>query len=146
MCDQCDYGALLRSVGLSGTPRQELVLETIGNNKGVLRPSEILGRVRQRAPINRVTLYRILDVLVEKKLVRRLSASDRTFRYGFAGSSRHPDHAHFHCVKCGLMECLDPDSVPLEVERSQQFQSMKVERMEIRLDGLCETCRSHSGI
>lgn len=142
MCHQCDYPDLLRSVGLSPTPRRERVLEIIGNHQGVLRASEILAVVRKRISIDRVTLYRILDLLVEKRLVQRLSAGDRTFRYGLAGTSRHPDHAHFHCVRCGLMECLDPGSVPLEVNRSAHLQSMRIERMEIRLDGLCQRCRS----
>jgi len=142
MCHECDYGALLQSVGLSGTPRRALVLETIGSHEGVLRPREILERVRRRTSMNRVTLYRILDLLVENNLVRRLSASDRTFRYGLAGNSRHPDHAHFHCLRCGLMECLDPVSVPLEVRRPRQLGASEIRRMEIRFDGLCETCRS----
>ncbi len=146
MCDQCDYGILLRSAGLSDTPRRELVLETIGNHQGVLRPSEILEKVRRRISINRVTLYRILDLLVQKKLVQRLSAGDRTFRYGLAGTSRHPDHAHFHCVHCGLMECLDPASIPLDLRQSQHPQLMKIERMEVRLDGVCQTCRSHPDV
>lgn len=145
MCERCDYRALLQSVGLSGTARRELVLETIGNYHGVLRPSEILRRVRKRASINRVTLYRILDLLVEKGLVHRLSAGDRTFRYGLAATPQHPDHAHFRCVQCGRMECLEPGAVPLEVKKSGHLQSVTVQRVEIRLDGLCQACGSHSG-
>lgn len=146
MCNQCDYPTLLQSVGLPGTARRELVLETIGNHRDVLRPSEILERVRKRISINRVTLYRILDLLVEKDLVRRLSAGDRTFRYGLAGTPRHPDHAHFHCVQCGLMECMEPAAVPLEVKKFRHLQSAKIQRVEIRLDGLCQACQSHSGV
>jgi Fur family ferric uptake transcriptional regulator len=95
--------------------------------------------------MNRVTLYRILDRLVEKGLVRRLSASDRTFRYGLGGSSRHPDHAHFHCMECGAMECLDPELMPFKVRSSRDLESLNIQRMEIRLDGLCQACGSRDG-
>lgn len=145
MCEQCDYRALLQSVGLSGTTRRELVLETIGDYHGVLRPTEILRRVRKRASINRVTLYRILDLLVKKGLVRRLSAGDRTFRYGLSATPRHPDHAHFHCVQCGRMVCLEPAEVPLEVKKSGHLQTVIIQHVEIRVDGLCQACRSQSG-
>ena len=142
MCKQCDYRALLQSVGLSDTPRRHMVLKIIGNHQGVLRPSDILEKVRKRTSINRVTLYRILDILVEKGLVRRLSASDRTFRYGLAATPRHPDHAHFHCVQCGRMECLEPVAVPVEVGKSRRLQSVTIQNVEIRLDGLCQTCQA----
>jgi len=145
MCNQCDYQTLLRSAGLFGTPRRQMVLEIVGNHQGVLRPSEILEKMRKRTSINRVTLYRILDLLVEKGVVRRLSAGDRTFRYGLAPTPRHPDHAHFHCVQCGLMECLDPGAVPLGVKESRHLQTVTIQHVEIRFDGLCQTCQSRRG-
>ena len=142
MCNQCDYLNLLQSVGVSGTPRREMVLKAIGNHDGVLRPSEILERVRKQTSINRVTLYRILDLLVEKGLIRRLSAGDRTFRYGLAATPNHPDHAHFHCLQCGRMECLEPRGVPLGGENSRRLRSVTVQYVEIRFDGVCQTCQS----
>jgi Fur family ferric uptake transcriptional regulator len=145
MCSRCDYRALLQSVDLSSTPRRETVLAVIGNYQGVLRPSEILQRVQRETPINRVTLYRILDLLVDKGLVRRLSAGDRTFRYGLAATPRHPDHAHFHCVQCGQMECLDPIAVPLEVREAEYLRSVSIQQIEIRIDGLCQACESQNG-
>jgi Fur family ferric uptake transcriptional regulator len=144
VCERCDYRELLRSVGLAGTARREMILETIGNHHGVLRPSEILTKVRQRASINRVTLYRILDLLVGKGLVRRLSASDRVFRYGLAATPKHPDHAHFHCLQCGHMECLAPTAVPLRIRKSGTLESASIEHVEIRLDGVCQACRTGS--
>ena len=73
MCQRCNYAKLLDVVGLDPTPSRMRVLEVIGHNSSPVSAQDIFTTVSRTANINRVTVYRILDVLVEKGLVQRLS-------------------------------------------------------------------------
>ena len=77
MCMECDYRSLLESVGLEPTGNRIRVLEVIGNNRFPLTAAEIFSTVERNQSINRVTIYRILELLVDYKLVERLSAGGR---------------------------------------------------------------------
>ena len=45
-----------------------------------------------RRKINRVTVYRILDLLLEKGLLEKISTADRALHFGMAPNSNHPPH------------------------------------------------------
>jgi Fur family ferric uptake transcriptional regulator len=72
------------------------------------------------ADMDRVTLYRALDCLIEAGLAHKIAGDDRIFRYS-AGTdhanqrdashdvfenSRH-QHGHFKCTRCAKVFCLD---------------------------------------
>jgi Fur family transcriptional regulator, ferric uptake regulator len=140
MCQRCDYATLLESAGLGFTPSRLQVLEIIGNSTSPLSAQEIFSTLERTMQVNRVTLYRILDLLVEYKLVERITAGDRSFRYGLAENSNHPPHHHFFCTLCGAMECLNPHSISLDLETFHTTFPALIEKVELRLDGICINC------
>jgi Fur family ferric uptake transcriptional regulator len=140
MCQRCDYTELLKGAELTPLPNRLMVLEIVGNSPFPLSPQEIF-RVSQRSqPMNKVTLYRILDLLVERELVQRISAGDRSFRYGLAPSANHPQHPHFYCNRCGNMECLAPEAVTVDTRSIARTFPALIEKVEVRVDGVCRTC------
>ena len=143
MCDHCDYEGLLEKSGLTATPNRFQVLSIIGNSEQPLTARELYEIIERTQPMNRVTLYRILDTLVEHRLVARMSAGDRSFRFGLAESVNHPSHPHFYCTCCGKMVCLDPHSLhhlESDIRSLQKTFPAVVENVEVRLDGICRTC------
>ncbi|MBT8351099.1 MAG: transcriptional repressor, partial [Deltaproteobacteria bacterium] len=84
MCYQNNYVHLLENSGLASTPNRLKLLEVIGNNNYPLNDREIINILTRSNDINRVTDYRILDLLVEKKIVDRISSGGRSFYYGLA--------------------------------------------------------------
>lgn len=140
MCQQCDYVAILEGSGVGCTPNRLKVLKIIGDSPSPLSASEIYTTLRRSGSINRVTLYRILDILVDSRIVDRISAGDRSFRYGLAANKNHPRHPHFYCTLCGSMECLNPESLPVDIQSFQKTFPSLIEKMEIRLDGICKNC------
>jgi Fur family ferric uptake transcriptional regulator len=140
MCDRCDYGNLLQDHDLDSTLNRVKVLEIVGNSPHPLSAQAIFEAVNRSQEINRVTVYRILDLLVEKRLVDRISAGDRSFRYGLAPNANHRPHAHFYCTGCGRMECLNPESPRLDMEPVSPILPGVIERVEVRLDGICKAC------
>jgi Fur family ferric uptake transcriptional regulator len=103
--------------------------------RSALSHHEIEKSLVRLGPVDRVTLYRVLDWLVEKGLAHRVSGADRAWRYSVA-TDVHRNHAHFQCNLCGKLLCLD--EVPRQaVHLPTGFRS---ERIEVTVQGRCPEC------
>jgi Fur family ferric uptake transcriptional regulator len=140
MCHQCNYEALLAGAALEITANRLRVLEVVGNNSFPLSAGDIFKTLKRSRPINRVTVYRILDVLVDCGIVERISTGGRAFYYGLAPNAYHRPHPHFYCKSCGQMDCLNPDSLQIEFEALWKTFPGQIDKVEIRVDGICKNC------
>ena len=142
MCRNCDYASFLEASGLGHTPNRQRVLEVIGNHNSPLSAQQIFDNLSRTANINRVTVYRILDLLVDKGLIDRISGGGRSFVYGLAPNENHPAHPHFYCKNCGSLECLNPRSLNVDLQPMQRNFPGVIENVEVRVDGVCKNCLS----
>ena len=140
MCDQCNYVELLQLSGLESTSNRLKVFEVIGNNLSPLTAQEIFNALSRTEYINRVTVYRILNLLEENGLVERISSGDRSHRFGMAPNTHHRPHAHFFCKQCKNLECLNPESLQLDMALLERTFPGTIEGTQIRIDGVCKTC------
>jgi len=140
MCHQCNYAALMRDANLEVTENRLRVLEVIGNNRYPLSAGDIYQTLERTASINRVTVYRILDLLVDHRLIERLSSGGRAFFYGLAPNDHHLPHPHFYCKRCGQMDCLNPESLPFDSDPLWKTFPGRIDKVEIRVDGVCKNC------
>jgi Fur family ferric uptake transcriptional regulator len=140
MCHRCDYYQLLVSAGLEASPNRLRVLEVVGGNGFPLSAGEIYKTIGRRHPINRVTVYRILDLLVQRGLMKRISTGGRAFCYHLAPNEHHPPHPHFYCKHCGHMTCLTPESLSVDMTPLEKIFPGRIDNGEIRVDGLCKNC------
>ncbi len=140
MCHHCDYRNILTAAGLEATRNRLRVLEVIGENSYPLSAGDIYTTVERHHPINRVTVYRILDLLAENNIIERLGSLKRGSYYGLAPNENHAPHPHFYCTSCGRMDCLSPGSLAVNTEHLRITFPGKIERVEVRVDGLCKTC------
>ena len=140
MCHHCDYLSLLAESGLGYTQNRRCVLEVIGINSSPLSAQQIFDILCRTDNINRVTVYRILDLLVGKGLVDRISSGSRSFLYGLAPNENHPAHPHFYCKSCGNLECLNPQSLSVDLLPMQRNFPGLIENVEVRVDGVCKNC------
>ena len=140
MCNQCDYNGILEDSDLPPTPNRMKVLEIVGNNNSPLSAQEIYETLSRTEDINKTTVYRILDLLVEKGVVERIRGGGRSFHYGMAPNENHPSHPHFYCKECGNLQCLSPDGLNVELENLRRTFPGIIEKVEVRLDGICKNC------
>ncbi len=140
MAPQEASSTLLEKKGLAPTPHRVMVLDILADSPSPLSPQEIFMTLKRSHSMNRVTLYRILDLLVSHGIVERIQSGDRAFRYGLNTLSPHARHPHFYCSRCGSVQCVDTHAIPLEVEDLQKTFSGLIEKMEVRLDGICKNC------
>ena len=142
MCHHCDYEKLLNESGLGYNLNRHRILEVIGNNSSPLNARQIFDTLNRTDNINRVTVYRILDLLVEKTLIDRINGGGRSFVYGLAPNENHPAHPHFYCKSCGNLECLNPQSLNVDLQPMQRTFPGVIENVAVRVDGVCKNCLS----
>jgi Fur family ferric uptake transcriptional regulator len=140
MCHQCNYQEILTSVGLETTENRLRVLEVGGNNSFPLSAGDIFSTLDRNGSINRVTVYRILDLLVDHGVVDRISTGGRAFYYGLAPNDYHAPHPHFYCKRCGQMDCLNPESMSVQTEPLWKIFPGRIDKVEVRVDGVCKNC------
>jgi len=142
MCHQCNYEELLSNANLRATNNRIRVLEVVGNNTFPLSAKDIFNTLERSSSINRVTVYRILDLLVDQGVVERISTGGRAFYYGLAPNKYHEPHPHFYCTTCGQMDCLNPESLTVDMETLLKTFPGQIEKVEVRIDGICKNCRN----
>ncbi len=140
MCHRCDYEGLLASAELEASSNRVRILEVIGNNGFPLSAGDIFRILERSSSINRVTVYRILDLLVEAGVIERISTGGRAFYYGLAPNHHHAPHSHFYCKRCGRMDCLMPGSLNVETDALWKTFSGRIDKVEVRVDGICKNC------
>ncbi|MBC2710481.1 MAG: transcriptional repressor [Desulfosarcina sp.] len=140
MCNQCNYENLLNASDLNATDNRLRVLEVIGNNSYPLSAADIFTTLKRTCSINRVTVYRILDLLVERGIVDRISTGGRAFYYGMAPNENHHPHPHFYCTRCGQMDCLTQDSLNVDTKALWKTFPGRIDKVEVRVDGICKNC------
>lgn len=145
MCYQCDYKELLLKSGLGSTQNRLKVLEVIGSNSFPLSAADIYKTLERTSNINRVTVYRILDLLVESRIVDRISTGGRAFYYGLAPNVNHRPHPHFYCKNCGQMDCLSPDALQVDIGAFTKTFPGQIDKVEVRIDGICKNCQKLMG-
>ncbi len=116
MCHQCNYSEMLTSADLKATQNRLGVLEVVGNNRYPLSADDIFNTLERSGFINRVTVYRILYLLVDHGIVERLSTGGGAAYYGLAPNDFHEPHPHFYCKSCGQMDCLSPESLNVDTD------------------------------
>lgn len=136
MHGEVDIRGLLANAGLAATAKRLLVVQALAEAGRPVTPQELLTPLGER--MNRVTLYRILDLLVERHVAIRHNAGERAFRYCLHGGPA--GHAHFTCSRCGHTECLDSRVLDEGLAKLLARLPMRVDSAEIRFEGVCEEC------
>lgn len=89
---------------------------------------------------DRVTIYRVLDRLMEEGLVHKVVNIDGGVKYagchGCAATHHHNhNHVHFSCQRCKAVTCIE------DVEPSFKLpEKYMVSEVNITVSGLCPQC------
>lgn len=130
----------LRDAGLRVTGPRVAVLGTLLAAGRPLSASELIAAVSHQE-IDVVTVYRILQSLLDAKITRAVGTTQRGRRFeSHTGKDCQVDHPHLQCRSCGTMTCMEPSAVqtPLVPTMIAGFQ---VEHAALYLTGICARCR-----
>ncbi|MCR5763071.1 MAG: transcriptional repressor [Treponema sp.] len=119
--------------------QRDLILKIMDGNKNHPTADEIYDLARQADPhISRGTVYRNLNLLVEKGQVLRISVPNNADHY----DSTLRQHYHFHCIRCNCVYDI-PDfdlSEIINVERKLSGAGYKSICHSIVFEGTCPNC------
>jgi len=129
----------LRQAHVRCTPAREAVLRLLHNAQHGLAHSQMTTPGSPIAGIDRVTLYRALETLVNAGLVHRVQGLDGIWYFHAhpAASRRCPaDHPHFQCTRCGRVRCLTDQELPWVTVADEE----QVLGKQLVVHGICSSC------
>ena len=121
------------------TPSKTAILELITNSSVALSQIEIQNTLNGLC--DRVTIYRVLDRLVNEDAIHKIATPDGTVKYASCNhhqSDNHNhshQHVHFNCEKCLEVTCLDHIEPVFKIP-----ENYKVKEMNFTLTGICPNC------
>lgn len=129
-------GPPLGEAGLRPTRTREAVLEALLEAGTSLSHAELAARLPSH---DKVTVYRSLKALRSSGLLHGVLSLDGVLRYVAHRGEGGPcpgGHAHFLCLGCGSMTCLNDTAMP-RVELPAGF---RVRGKQFLVYGLCPSC------
>ena len=107
--------------------------------RGVESVATAPGATHDPVTLDRVTVYRVLDWLVEAGLAHRVAGPDRVFRFS-ASAAGATAHGHFRCTRCERMYCLR-EGAGLSRWVSQVLPGgFSGDQIELTVSGCCAQC------
>jgi Fur family transcriptional regulator, ferric uptake regulator len=130
----------IRATGARATPARIRVLELLSAAAAPLSHQEIEAALGVGS-LDRVTLYRVLEWLVDSGLAVKRADERRVWRFVLASGGEHGGHVHFRCDSCGRVYCLDvPAPQPPALPRG-----FTLAHVELDLSGRCAECNRSRG-
>ena len=92
---------ILRDAGMKVTPQRHAILEAVHQLKNHPSADQVIDYIREIHPgIATGTVYNVLDVLVEKGLIRRVKTEKDAMRYDAITETHH----HIYCAESDRIE------------------------------------------
>lgn len=130
----------LREASLRATAARVAVLKLLASVGVPMSHAQVTKSLAELG-FDQSTLFRCLNELADAHLVARLDLGDQVRRFELAklDGGGEADHAHFMCVDCGELRCLDGFSVKLTPDRGPRRRALG-QITEVLLRGRCEKC------
>ena len=132
---------ILKKNHLSVTGSRKKILEFFLNNEGALAHADIEKKAGEK--FDRVTVYRTLQVFVEKGIIHSIPTADNSIRYALckedcANGHHHDNHIHFICSICEKAICMESVTVP----RVMLPYGFTPKHYDMVVTGICKDCRN----
>ena len=114
------------------------VLSRLLTATSALSHKDILTEMQQgEQSIDRVTVYRTLDWLVEAGIAHKVASQDKAWHFNVLPAEQSSDHAHFQCQVCQNIYCMH-DLLP--VTQRHLPDGFTLTHTELNLQGICPSC------
>ncbi|MBS1667584.1 MAG: transcriptional repressor [Bacteroidetes bacterium] len=131
---------ILKRNQLSVTAGRKKILGLFLNNPGALSHGDIEKKAGEK--FDRVTVYRTLQVFLEKGIIHNIPTTDNSILYALCKDDCHEgqhqdNHVHFICNDCGNTVCLENVTIPA-VKLPKDFISSQI---DVVVSGICKDCK-----
>lgn len=119
------------------TKQRTIILEILKANKNPIAATQLLTLAQAKYPtLNKTTIYRTLDRLIEEKMVEAILLKGGIVHYEVADGHAHHHH-HFVCTTCAKVYCLEGCVGNIEILLPKGF---TMTNHELVLRGVCVDC------
>lgn len=135
--------AAIRATGERLTQPRVAVMACLLASERATSHMDVAGMLSDHHAVDRVTVYRVLEWLVNQGIAHRISGDDRVWRFmvnlkqSSAKSSAHHHHAHFTCEACRQTFCLDKTIPKVDVKLPKGFRPSEI---DLVVRGRCAHC------
>ncbi len=131
----------LQMAGYNRGGARDAVIDLLGEQECALSAAQIESRLRgDGRPTARASIYRVLDLLVERGLAERVSVGQGEALFEpLEPSGAH--HHHLFCGQCGRLIAFDDPGLERAISKLEDRLGVTVDSHEILLRGACEECR-----
>ena len=128
----------LRQAGLRATSPRVAILTWLDQNR---RPSsvETIWKKVQKRGLDRVTVYRSMEVLMQAGLVRSVDLGHTHVHYEMNDPKDH--HHHLVCDRCGDIQDVIIGNEKQVINKLEQRYQFKSRAHSFEMFGLCESCQ-----
>lgn len=131
---------ILKTNNLSVTDSRKKILGLFLSSQGALAHADIEKNAGEK--FDRVTVYRTLQVFVDKGIIHTIPTPDNSIKYALCKDEcseghHHDHHIHFQCKECGNTYCLDEVTTP-DIKLPKGYAP---EQIEVVISGVCRNCR-----
>jgi Fur family ferric uptake transcriptional regulator len=110
------------------------IFDLISTSKSALSHAEIQAQLDNIC--NRVTIYRVLDRLVEEGLVHKAVTTQGEVKFAVTHqNSADNNHIHFSCEICNAVLCIDNAALDFSLPEGYQ-----INQMSFSVSGVCPKC------
>ncbi|MEM6397586.1 MAG: transcriptional repressor [Bacteroidota bacterium] len=127
---------ILKAHGIRKTLFRTELLDIFIKSRYGLSFSDIKSKVTQTQ--DKVTIYRGLDVFLEKGLIHKVPSNDRVAKYALHSLEEvhNRAHVHFICTECDNTFCLNE----IEIPEIKDMPGYKIQKSKLTLEGNCPDC------
>lgn len=99
--------------------------------------------VKRKLAVNKTSIYREIDFLLEQKILTKVDFLEGTKRYELRDEDRH--HHHLICTGCKKVECVDVcfDFSPV-VNQMRRNYHFEIHEHILEFFGRCSRCRAQA--
>jgi Fur family ferric uptake transcriptional regulator len=117
------------------TAAKTTILNVLKDSNAALSHAELLALTN--GVCDRVTIYRVLDRLINEDHVHKVVNSDGIIKYAACNHKEHHshDHVHFNCEKCNTTTCIE--MVKPVVQLSNEY---TITSFNFTVTGVCPKC------
>lgn len=131
--------AILNKAGLKKTLPRVVLLELLLVSKKPISASSLFQKLK-KDKADKVTIYRTLETLEKKGLIKRVDTGEREAQYEII--DHHDDHHHVICLDCKkVSDFTGCDADSLITKALKQVKDFKqITHHSFDLFGICNTC------
>lgn len=132
-----NFTKLLDKHYLKSTQARICVLELLENEQSPTDAQFLIDTIQKKLKVDKVTIFRILNLLTQHGILRRLEFGEGKSRYELATE----DHHHLICQTCGAIEDISDCNIEALEKEIKNKKNFLVKLHTLEFYGICKNCQ-----